>query len=220
MTLDERRARLAKRDREKLRAADARYWMRNRDHVLAKKRDRYRAMTPAQRDRVRERSREFERMNRARRAEKSRRYYLAHRSHVRARKKAWAQKNLEKIRAHHRMWVAANREKVRAWTREWERKHPEKKIEHAHRRRARLRGGGGRHSSAEWADLLRRYNNCCAYCGAAGKLERDHRVPICRGGSDFIGNILPACSSCNRAKAKLTDEEFRARSRGSVAAAA
>ena len=35
-------------------------------------------------------------------------------------------------------------------------------------------------------------------------------VPLARGGSNLIANILPACRSCNRRKRMKTEEEFRA----------
>ena len=59
--------------------------------------------------------------------------------------------------------------------------------------------------------LLERYGHKCAYCGATGNLEADHRIPICRGGSNCIENILPACRRCNRTKFVMTEREFRER---------
>lgn len=44
----------------------------------------------------------------------------------------------------------------------------------------------------EEADLWR-----CAYCDAAWE-EVDHVVPVSAGGSDAIGNLVPACRDCNR----------------------
>lgn len=62
-------------------------------------------------------------------------------------------------------------------------------------------------SSSEWADLLRRFNFQCAYCGLRKKLEQDHVVPLSRGGAHIRENIVPACRSCNRRKSnKLVTE--------------
>jgi 5-methylcytosine-specific restriction endonuclease McrA len=55
------------------------------------------------------------------------------------------------------------------------------------------------HTEREWQRLLARHQGKCAYCGAPAT-EREHVVPLSRGGSDFIGNILPACRSCNNQK--------------------
>jgi 5-methylcytosine-specific restriction endonuclease McrA len=40
-------------------------------------------------------------------------------------------------------------------------------------------------------------------------IEIDHRIPLTRGGSNLIDNILPACRRCNRRKGTMTEEEFR-----------
>ena len=42
-------------------------------------------------------------------------------------------------------------------------------------------------------------------------VDYGHRIPLARGGSNSIENIIPACSSCNRRKHMLTELEFRAR---------
>ena len=42
-------------------------------------------------------------------------------------------------------------------------------------------------------------------------LEQDHRVPLDRGGMNWIENILPACRVCNARKHLMTEDEFRAR---------
>lgn len=44
-----------------------------------------------------------------------------------------------------------------------------------------------------------------------GPLQVDHRIPLARGGSNSIDNILPACGRCNRRKHLMTEAEFRAR---------
>jgi 5-methylcytosine-specific restriction endonuclease McrA len=40
----------------------------------------------------------------------------------------------------------------------------------------------------------------CAYCGAAGEMQMDHFVPLAKGGTHALGNLVPACPSCNYSK--------------------
>lgn len=79
----------------------------------------------------------------------------------------------------------------------------------AKRRRAVLRGAKEHHTHAEWMAKLAEYGDRCAYCGASAD-TKDHDVPLARGGSDAIGNIVPACRSCNSRKYTRTADEWRA----------
>jgi 5-methylcytosine-specific restriction endonuclease McrA len=40
----------------------------------------------------------------------------------------------------------------------------------------------------------------CAYCGQMPALGADHVVPLGRGGSNEMENLVPACLSCNKHK--------------------
>ena len=71
--------------------------------------------------------------------------------------------------------------------------------------------GGRSFTAQEWLALVGRHGDRCAYCGSQGPLHADHRIPVARGGSGLIENILPACVSCNLRKHTMTEEEFRAR---------
>lgn len=45
------------------------------------------------------------------------------------------------------------------------------------------------------------FDHRCAYCGATGEdLHIEHVVPISKGGPHALGNIIPACQSCNFSK--------------------
>jgi hypothetical protein len=60
-----------------------------------------------------------------------------------------------------------------------------------------------------WRFLREIWGNRCYYCGkAGGNLQREHRIPLARGGDNHISNIVPACGPCNRAKSTLTDDEY------------
>ena len=55
-------------------------------------------------------------------------------------------------------------------------------------------------SPEQWTALQGAWGGC-AYCGADGvPLQRDCVLPISRGGRYTLGNIAPACGSCNASK--------------------
>lgn len=145
--------------------------------------------------------------------------------------KRWVIKNPERARAIKDDWRLKHRERLNAEQRE-RNKDPERKafmreyapkhraankdryLDYTHKRRAAEAQAAGCHTDAEWTAKLAIFGGCCAYCQASGKMTRDHDVPLARGGSNDIGNILPACACCNSRKGTLTGEEYRARLRG------
>lgn len=80
--------------------------------------------------------------------------------------------------------------------------------EGARRRKLRLRRALGSHTTAEWREKVALFGDCCAYCGEARPLTRDHKLPLIRGGTDDVANIVPACSPCNARKRARTANEF------------
>lgn len=46
------------------------------------------------------------------------------------------------------------------------------------------------------------FGHRCAYCGVDGDLHMEHVVPISKGGEHHLGNIVPACQTCNYSKGK------------------
>jgi hypothetical protein len=66
-------------------------------------------------------------------------------------------------------------------------------------------------SPPAWSLMKKLHDYRCFYCGEKSySLERDHAIPIDRGGKDHASNIVPACKSCNRSKGTMTPEEFEA----------
>lgn len=143
--------------------------------------------------------------------------------------RVWHTQNPERKKLVSRRYTDKNRDRLNAKSRA-DRLTPEKKeymrryatrhrtnnkalyLTYSHNRRARKMGASGTHTSAEWSALLAEHNGCCAYCeDSMARMTRDHRIPLSRGGSNDIKNILPACGSCNSSKNALTEDEFRRR---------
>lgn len=163
--------------------------------------------------------------------ERKRRAYVGERAEqIRAANREWYAANQEARRAYRKAYGAANGDALRARERERQRQEyaqdPKKfnnymRAWRAHnptKARAYVRVSGIKRRAVatdahftveEWLALLEEYSSQCGYCGAIGSLEADHRTPLCRGGSNTIDNIIPACRHCNRRKHQKTEAEFR-----------
>lgn len=66
-------------------------------------------------------------------------------------------------------------------------------------RRARLGAHGKYHSREQWLRIVKLFNRQCFYCGERCEdPQKEHIIPVCRGGTDHISNIVPACRWCNQ----------------------
>lgn len=68
----------------------------------------------------------------------------------------------------------------------------------------------GNYLLEELIALFERYDFKCAYCGGPAEC-RDHVVPLSRGGTNWITNLLPSCLRCNNRKWAGTLSSFVAR---------
>lgn len=74
----------------------------------------------------------------------------------------------------------------------------------ARRRTRRVAAADNDLTTTQWASICAMWGGC-AYCGAAeasltSALQKDCVQPISRGGRYTLGNVVPACRSCNASK--------------------
>lgn len=88
------------------------------------------------------------------------------------------------------------------YARTYHKTHPGESKVLRERRRARKRAAPTfEFTDQDWQKLVNRFRGCCAYCGERSfELQREHVIPLSRGGSHGAGNILPACPTCNYQK--------------------
>ena len=103
-------------------------------------------------------------------------------------------KQSEKGRLRRQNWVENNNDKLRGYE---------------HRRRARAQGVASDFSEDDWQVTLSAFGEKCAYCGQdKSPLEQDHWISVSRGGAYTLGNIVPACKSCNCSKRNKMPNRF------------
>lgn len=181
------------------RQLDRERYAANRESVLSAKRQRY-ATDASFADGIRAQNRDWYERNRENRRAYDLRYRLEHGDELRARDR---ERNRRKYAAdpraaldYYRRWRLRNLERARNYVRV-----------SGNKRRAAAEGA--HFTFEELEALLLEHAGRCAYCGSIERIEADHRTPLCRGGSNLIANILPACRHCNRRKHRRTEEEFR-----------
>lgn len=86
----------------------------------------------------------------------------------------------------------------------------EKRLELNRRRQARLREAPGLSQRQRYALLAKwkRQARQCTYCPAPATTV-DHVIPVSLGGTNYEGNLAPACRSCNGQKNDSLLIEFR-----------
>lgn len=138
---------------------------------------------------------------------KSRQWYWDNyeRNVANRRKRYWENPIYWKTEA--KAWADKNREHKRALDSKYQKAHPEVYKASAARRKARIRQNGVYAISQK--EMRKLYASPCLYCGSTQRIEADHVIPIARGGTHSIGNLVPACKSCNASKRQRTITEWK-----------
>lgn len=188
-------------DPEVRKAYKHRKYLENQEEQKAKARE-YRRLNP---DKVKESQRRTEIKRRDRRKVYNRKRY-AEANHIieKGKRRAWYLANREHMLILAKRYREENPEQLKEW-----RNSNRPKLRHIQKRReARQRQAQGRHSLEQWMAKLVYYGGQCFYCGSDQDITRDHAIPLSRGGTDWIANILPACRKCNASKHGDTYSEF------------
>jgi 5-methylcytosine-specific restriction endonuclease McrA len=120
-------------------------------------------------------------------------------------------KNKAKINAKNRSYYARNIDKEIERREKYYQTHKEQSKNKYHVRRARLLNNGI--YLVKEKEIKRLTESNCFYCGAKDSIQIDHIVPISRGGSHSIGNLIPACAKCNLSKHNKFIVEWKAQSK-------
>lgn len=144
-----------------------------------------------------------------------REYYTKNSERLRARSLERYYENAEAKRAQSRRWWWDHKDRARASARGWRAANPLRVQQLRANRRALESGAVGCFSSEDVRRIYVDQNRMCFYCGVLleDRFQIDHKVPLCRGGTNWPSNLCCACRSCNLRKHDLTAEEFLERLR-------
>lgn len=117
------------------------------------------------------------------------------------------ERSRERMREYSKRWYEANKEKRQQQIKQYRLDNPEwhRQIVNsiARRRRVKKKGALGSHTYKEWEYLKFLYDYICPKCLRKEpeiQLTEDHKIPLSKGGTDYIDNIQPLCGVCNSSK--------------------
>lgn len=133
-------------------------------------------------------------------------YYEQNKEDLKEKYKIYNKNNPERMREYR----AKNAERISNWRKDY-RKSPQGKItvaRHLHKRRCLSKQTPCTLTLLQWEKILKSQNNRCAICGKrfckSRKPEKDHIIPLSKGGGLTFENVQALCKHCNISKnAKL-----------------
>ena len=140
-------------------------------------------------------------------AEHNKQWREANSEYIKEYNKQWREANSEYIKEHNKQWNEANSEYIKEYNKQWNEANRKRRNELArkanHKRRALKAQNGGEYTLEQWNECLEFFDYTCAYSGA--ELNKDntnieHIIPISKGGTNNITNIVPALDSVNKSK--------------------
>jgi len=150
--------------------------------------------------------------------ERARRYHAEHPEERRERAHQYRAEHAEEWREYQRQYRAEHPEEVREYDRQYKAEHAEEERERKHARRAREISAPGTHTAADLrlqarAQTDKRGRLICWWCGQPieGPYQKDHRIPLGRGGSNWPENIVIVHVECNLSKGTKLPGEFNGR---------
>lgn len=97
-------------------------------------------------------------------------------------------------------WGRKNKEKRKTAKDKWRAKNKPLTNHYSKNYSYREKGADGSHSLEEYQLKLQQFKGVCGYCKVRKAGTKDHIVPLSKGGTNYIDNIIPACVSCNSSK--------------------
>jgi hypothetical protein len=161
-----------------------------------------------------EKVRELKRQYRLQNPDKFRQYSSKYRQRnhqaILTREKKHRQENPEKFREKDRQYRLRKPEIGRERRRRWGEQNPERVLELARQRRVRKKNAEGQHTADEIQQLYVMQRGLCCFCSKPVGDKRDgikrshfenyteeHILPLDRGGSNWISNMVLTCWNCN-----------------------
>ena len=124
--------------------------------------------------------------------------------------KEYYKKNRDKIINQYKEYYRNNKEAVSMYKKEYYKDNKDKMVFYANKRRCIEIGNGGNYTKEQWKETLEYFDYKCAYTGECIKdnLNIEHIIPVSKGGTNYIWNLVPSTPQANISKKDRDIEEW------------
>ena len=154
-------------------------------------------------------NREYNASHKEEKATYNRAYHADNRAAMNAKSLAYVATHANRLNAYNREYRATHKDEATAYRRAHQRANPEVYVKNNQRRRASKLGNGV--FEVKNKEIARMRMLPCVHCGGTGNIHIDHVIPLSKGGTHSIGNLMPLCARCNQSKRADYYSVFKAR---------
>jgi len=191
-----------KNNRKKILSQKKEYWLKNKNNIIECAKIYY----EKNKEHILKQCKGYRENNKEHYSEYNKKYRIKNKERIKER----LEKNKKYIFGYMKKWRKYNRNNLmvyaKIYNKSWRRTEKGKACiqRGSNKRRARERDIINTLTAKEWIDILKQYKFRCAYCGKEFNLfdrpERDHIIPVSKGGNNIKENVVPACRRCNARK--------------------
>lgn len=153
---------------------------------------------------------EYYKNNRNKMIEHSKEYYKNNKAVVQEYKKQYYKNNREEVIKKSIEYRNNNTDRVSEYLKEYQKNNKDKMVFYASKRRILENGNGGSYTQEQWQETLEYFDYKCAYTGECikGNLHIEHIIPITKGGTNYIWNLIPSTPHANISKRNKDMEDW------------
>jgi len=163
----------------------------------------------------REKARDDYYNNKEKHQKSSKKYREENKEELAVKNKAYRKKNKIELERKHKIYRVKNRDKICKRMRIYSKKNMDSSRFHGSLRRAKkLSSSDGSITKSGLISLREKQNYKCYSCGnhldfnSKNKVHLDHHIPLSKGGTHTLGNVVYLCKHCNVTKHNKMPETF------------